>query len=184
MPMLLEDLAAETTGSFRRAADRLAEEARDLRASGRTPTEEAALRPRTISAARQATGYAVSRLPEAEAVWESALAALVSDPLGPGSIHLLQSVLSVFEGGRRLCQLPRDLWARVVELGATPDPTDDLDRAQARFDRLASDARKAIDHREKGWQPADPERFARAMQEARDGKYVSAEEARRWFRPN
>jgi hypothetical protein len=89
----------------------------------------------------------------------------------------------VFEGGGRLCRLARDLWGRAVTLGAPPDETAELDRVQARFDWLARHARGAIDHREKGWRPADPERYAREMQEAREGKFVSADEARRWFRP-
>ena len=172
MSMLLEDLAAETTDSLRRVADRLARELAD-------PAD--AHLPAAVASARQATALAVARLAEAEAVWDATPAALQPDPLGPASVPLLRSLLGVYEGGGRLCRLARDLWARAAALGATPDPAADLGRVQARFDRMAHHARKAIDHRENGWQPADPERLARGMQEAREGKTVPAAELMRRF---
>jgi predicted transcriptional regulator len=182
MPMLLGDLADETSASMRRAAERLTAEVRELGGQTHAPAEQAALRRRTIESARQATTFVVSSLPLAEAMWESALERLREAPFGEDATRLLKGMHGVFVGGQVLCRLPRDLWAEAASLGAAADPAGELDRVQARFAQLAAEARKAIDHRELSWQPADPERLARGLQQAREGKVVSAEEVLRRFR--
>jgi hypothetical protein len=203
MPMLLEDLAEETSASNRRAADRLDEEARDLHQlereveelqqkvveSAREPDEqrrvEAAregLRQRVVESARQATDYAVSRLPQAEGAWRLALAALRKQPTGEDAERLLRTFLGVFESGQRLVRSPRALWEIARQVGAAPDRLDELDRAEERFQELAAEVRLALEHRAHEWQPADPTRLALGLQLAREGKTIKADEARARFR--
>jgi hypothetical protein len=203
MPMLLEDLAEETSASNQRAADRLDAEARDLHKLEQEAEElqhkladpagagderrlvEAALqelRQRVVESARQATEYAISRLPQAEAAWRLALVALRKQPKGEDAERLLQSLLAVFESGQRLVRAPREMWEVAQQVGATPERLEELDGAEEHFKKLAREARQALEHRTRGWQPADPERLALGLQLAREGNTVKAEEARARFR--
>jgi hypothetical protein len=182
MPMLLEDLAEETTASNRRAADRLDAEARNLEELRRAVTAPEDLRQRAIASARQATDYTVSRVGSAEGVWRSGLETLRQRPTGDDAERLLRTLLGVFESGRRLARLARALWEIAGQSGAAPEPLDELDRAEERFVDLAAEVRRALDHRGRDWQPADPERFAQGLRLAREGKAATADEARAWFR--
>jgi hypothetical protein len=76
MPVLLEDLAEETSASDRRAAERLDDEARDLDEQRTTAVAPERLRAKAAESALFAVGYAGYRLAEAEGVWSLALAAL------------------------------------------------------------------------------------------------------------
>jgi hypothetical protein len=181
MPMLLEDLAEETSASNRRVADRLDAEARDLDELRRVDTLEE-LRQKTVESARQATDYAVSRVPEAEGIWRSALAALRQKPTGEDAERLLRALLGVFESGQRLARSPRALWGIAEKLGAVPERLDELDRVEGRFQNLAAEVSVALEHRTHDWQPADPARLALGLQLAREGKTVTADEARKRFR--
>lgn len=181
MPMLLEDLADETSASIRRAADRLDEEARILDDLRHTQAKLEELKSKTVEPARQATDYAISQLPLAEALWSSAIVALreVSEN---DAKSLLRSLIAVSEAGQRLCQAPRELWNFVENTGASPEQLDALDRAKKRFEELASEARLALKHREDGWQPADADRLALGLQLAREGKTITSDQARSRFR--
>src|SRR5262249_55066763 len=104
MPMLLEDLAEETSASNRRAADRLEAEAKNLDELRRADQVLEELPLRAVEAARQATEYAISGWVRAEAVWRLAVAALSKRPVGPDAERLLGVLLALFESGERLIQ--------------------------------------------------------------------------------
>ena len=184
MPLLLEDLAEETSASNRRTADRLDEEMRELErqlerlGQARTPLE--GLQERTIVSARQSTDHAIGRLNQAEGIWRSALASLPRMS-AEESVPMLRHLLDIFEAGRRLARSPQAMWDLGVSLGISPERLDELVETERRFDELAREARRAIDHRTEGWQPADPERLALGLRVAREGKTVKADEARAWF---
>ncbi len=182
MPMLLEDLAEETSASNRRAADRLDAEARELNQRRQSVQAYDDLRQHALESARQATDYVVARLPQAEGVWRLALAALRLRATPGDAAPLLRALLDVFESGQRLVQAPRALWGIAAQLGATPEGLDELDHTEARFTELANETKRALAHRSEHWQPADPDRLARGLQLAREGHTVKEEEARQWFR--
>ncbi len=182
MPMLLEDLAEETSASNRRAADRLDAEVRDLDKLRGALAALEDLRERVVEAARQATDYAVSRVPQAEAVWRSGLVALRKKPAGRDAERLLHALLDVFESGQRLVRSPRVLWKIAEQMGAAPECLDELNCADKRLEELAAEAKLALEHRARDWQPADPARLALGLQLARAGKAVKADEVRARFR--
>ena len=181
MPTLLDDLAAESAASNRRVAARLNKERRELSelrraSSSREPFVHG------VFEARQATDDALSRLMQAEVLWRSALATLRQAPTADDAVGLLRTLLQVFESGDEVVQSVRALWQEAEKFGAAAERLDDLDQAATWFKQQITDAQKAIEHRIRPWQPADPERFARELKLAREGKTVTADEARAWFR--
>ena len=100
MPLLLEDLAEETSASNRRMADRLDEETRELERLGQALNVLHGLQQRIVESSRNATDYAISRLPQAEGVWRSALAALPTMS-AEESVELLRHLLNLSEAGQR-----------------------------------------------------------------------------------
>jgi hypothetical protein len=182
MPMLLEDLAEETSASNRRAADRLDTEARRLDELREAATARDEFLARAVESARQAADYALARMAEAEGVWRSALASLQKTPTGDKAERLLRIHLSVFESGRRLVRAARALWQIPEQISAAQERLDDLNRAERWFEELAEQVKQALEHRERGWQPTDPARLGLGLQLAREGKVVKEDEARRWFR--
>jgi hypothetical protein len=182
MPMLLEDLAEETWSSHRRMADRLDIEvhALDELRSAVIALEES--RQRVVESARQATDYAIARVPQAEGVWQLALAALRKKPTGDEAERLLRILLGVFESGQRLVRSPRALWDIAAQMGAAAERLGELDGADTRFAELAAEAKRALEFRAASWRPTDPARLAQGLQMAAEGKTVNADEARAWFR--
>jgi hypothetical protein len=181
MPMLLEDLAEETSASNLRAADRLDQEARALDERRRAEVTREKVRQDAVESARQATSYALARVAQAEAAWQLALVSLRKEPALAGAEQLLRSLLKVFESGQRLVRAPRTLWQIAEQVGAAPEQLGELAAAEQRFDDLAAQARLGLEHRAADWQPADPERLALGLQLAGDGKTISADEARARF---
>jgi DNA repair ATPase RecN len=202
MPMLLQDLAEETWASNQRTADRLDAEVRELRELEREvkkleqerdetvreldelrgvmcALEE--LRHRAVESARQATSHVLSKLPQAEGVWRSGLAALRNDPTSDDE-KLIRTLLNDFESCLRLVRAARALWAIPEQLKVAPERIDELDQAEGRFTELAAEARVALDHRAREWRPADPARLALGLQLAQEGKTIKAAEARARFR--
>jgi len=112
----------------------------------------------------------------------AALEELRQRPTGDDAERLLFTLLSMFESDLRLVRSARALWAIAGELGADPEPQDELDRAEKRFQQLAAEVRRALEHRADDWQPADPGRLEQGLQLTREGKTVPADEARTWFR--
>ena len=184
MPVLLEDLVLETSASLRRAADRLDEEAKNLDDQHRADAGLDELKRKTVESARQATRYALSRLPQTEAVWESAIVALREKIGSDDAKRLLRSLGSVFEAGQRLFKAPRELWALANSLGASVEGMAEIDQARQRFEDLAREIRLALEHREWGWQATDADRLAQGLQLAREGKTIKADAARSRFRRN
>jgi hypothetical protein len=182
MPMLLEDLAEETSASNRRAADRLDAEARELDDLRMAKAVLENLRQRVVDSARQATDYVVSRSAEAEGVWRSALA-LRMTPTGDDAERLLRNQLEMFESARQLVRSARSLWRIPERMGVAPERLDELDRAEERLTKLAAETKKALEHRTSDWQPADPARLALGLQMSRQGKTVTAKEAKERFSP-
>jgi len=177
MSMLLEYLAEETSASNRRTADRLDAEARELEEFRRALSALDEQRHRIVESARQATEHVISRLPQAESVWRSALDALRRDPTKERAERLLHLLLEVFETGLPLVCSARDMWKFAKEVGITPERFDELENAERRFKELAAEAKRALEHRTQDWRPADPDRLALGLQLAREGKTVKADEA-------
>ena len=182
MPMLLEDLAEEASASNRRTAERLDAEARDLgeRRGEENPPEE--LRQQAVESARQAADYAVSRSSQAEGVWRLALSALRKNPRREEAERLLRVHLEMFYSARRLVSAARTLWDIPGQWGVAKEGHDALDRAHERLMELANEAERALEHRQRGWQPADPDRLNQGLLLAREGKTVKEDEARARFR--
>src|SRR5262249_10575535 len=153
-----------------RTADRLDAETRALDEIRRmtAPLEDS--RQRAVQSARQATEHVIARLPQAEGVRRSALEALRKTPTEDSGVRLLRHVLDVYESGQRLARSARALWKLAEQFGAIPERLDELERAERRFEELSAEARLALEHRGKDWQPADPDRLARGLQLAREGK--------------
>jgi hypothetical protein len=181
MPLLLEDLAEETSASNLRTAERLDAEAQELERLRQARSAREDLRQRIIDSARQATDHAISRIPQAEGVWRSALAALPTRSQDE-CVRLLGHLVNAFESGQRLARSPRAMWQLAEQFKIAPERLDELERVERRFEQLAGEARAALEHRTQGWQPADPERLARGLQLAREGKTVKSDEALARFR--
>jgi hypothetical protein len=199
MPLLLQDLAERFSAGNQWAADRLDREARDLgrqrAAAAQTtngpttttpapnePQQSEALRQKAVESARQATGYAVSQASQAEEFWRLALAGLIQEPAGGDAERLLRTLLDVFESGRQLVRKSRALWEIAEQLGAAAGQRDELAQADERLTTWTAEATAALEHRARPWQPADPARLAAGLELAREGKTVTADEARAWFR--
>jgi hypothetical protein len=186
VPTLAQDLAAATSAFNVQVALRLDEEARDLnrrRTGGASPAAPGsadtadALRRQAVESARQATDRAIAGVRPAEGNWRSAVAALCQDPLGADAERLLRSILDEFESGRRLVRSCRTLWDIAGQPGAAIEAGYDLDRTERRYAELAAEATEALENRQKHRQPADPDRLALGVRQAREGKTVSAEQA-------
>ena len=181
MPLLLEDLAEETSASNRRAADRLVAEVRGLgELAGAAVGDER--RREVAESANQAADYAVVQATEAEGVWGSVLSALRKGTSEDRACRILRAALGVFESGLRLVGAARALCQTPDPDGAAPERLGELDRASRRLAELAAEAAGALDHREHGWKPADPTRLGEGLRLTRAGKTVGADEARTWFR--
>ena len=164
MAMLLEDLADETAATNRRVADRLDAEMRDPAAA--------------LVDLRSATGYALVQAAQQDEFMRQGLAALAKDRLGPASIDLLRALLQSFQSCERLVDTARAAWAAAQVSGIDAERLDELDRAKVGLAKLIREVAGGIRHREEGWQPKDPERFAEGMRLAREGKAISPDEAR------
>jgi hypothetical protein len=182
MPLLLEDLAGDTADNLRRTADRFDAAANELAAREGGSDE---VRPEVAEFARHAAGYAVAELPQAEAIWNWGKDRLLKQPAGEEADRLLRTLQIVFALQARLCVIARGVWKQAESLGCAPERLDDLDKAWRRFVQLSHRAKSDREYLTKGWQPKDPERFAEAMRrlEAGEMKFVTADEARKWFRP-
>ena len=155
MPMLLEDLAEETSASNRRAADRLDAEARSLGELRGAAAATDELRQKAVESARQATDFALARVALAEGVWHSTLAALCKGPQGEHAERLLRSSLNVFESYQQFLRSVRALWEIAMQAGASAERLGELDQAEECVGKLSREASVALEHRAGGWQPAD-----------------------------
>ncbi|MFO0927451.1 MAG: hypothetical protein U0736_10490 [Gemmataceae bacterium] len=181
MSHLLEDLAEETSVSIVRTANRLDAEVQDLERVRQEPSPQADRVKRIVEAARQSTEHVLSCIPQTEGVWRSSVAALRTLS-APEAERLLRQLISLFESGLRLARCPRRMWLLAEPFQISPDRLDELERTERRFAELADEAKAALEHRIRGWQPADPLRLAQGMQQALDGKTTRANEAIARFR--
>src|SRR5262249_29185914 len=93
------------------------------------------------------------------------------------AIQLLRSAVSLLDTAAEMPGAARGFWQLARELGAAPEGLEELASAEARMRKLAGQARLALEHRTSGWQPADPARFAAALEEAKTTKGVTVDEA-------
>jgi hypothetical protein len=182
MPLLLEDFLEETKASGQRMARRVDQEAARLEQLRQIEASLQEIRRQVQESARQATNYAISRMPAVESAWQLALQALRADPWGESDNRILQTLLEIFESGLNLIRAVQFMWRIAAQLGNTPEQTDELIGAEQRLLLLKADAQSAIEHRASDWTPADPERLALGIELAREGKTVSADKARNWFK--
>jgi hypothetical protein len=182
MPLLLEDLAEETSASNRRAAERLEAEARELDHLRHVPDLWEELRHHLVMAAQLMTEWVISRVAEAEGVWRTALVSLRQQLPADNAVRLLRGQLEMVESTWNLARAARGLWTAAEKIGVVPERVDELDSAERRFLELAAEVKRALEHRIHEWQPADPDRLAQGLQLAHEGKTVKADEARVWFR--
>ncbi|SRR5258707_15375652 len=182
MPMLLEDLAEETKANNQRLADRLDAEARELEDLQPVMAVLEDLRDRVVESARQGTDQVISRVSGCEGIWRATLAELRKKPAVDVAERHLHSLFDALESGRKLVQSSRRLWKIAEQLGATPERLEELDQAEKWFQTRVEDAKLALEHRSSEWRPADPDRLALGLQLAREGRTVTADEARSRFR--
>ncbi len=181
MPTLLEDLTQEASANSRRLADRLETEVRSLDELRRDANAEEQRRKQACESARAAVDYVIAGTPEADGLWNTVLDFLHGEPEGPGAERVLRSAVEVFESRLRCVRLASDLWKVAKESGVEIEELGQLDQAEKHFVKLAVRAKKALDHRINGWEPADPARLAEALSRSR-GQTITAEEAGGWFR--
>jgi hypothetical protein len=176
MPLLLEDLAGDAAHALRRAADRFESAAKELARPGATGDEIARL-------ARHLTDYAVAELPRAEAMWKWQTDQPQEQPDEEVERRLV-ALQAGFAQQARMCVIARGVWKQAESLGRTPERAEELEKAWRRLVQLERRAKSDRENRGKVWQPKDPERFAEAMRQLEGAavKFVSAEEARKWFR--
>ena len=177
MPLLLEDLAEDTAAGLGRTADRFDAAAKELARPDATGAEVARF-------ARHITAYALSELPRAEAIrhWDAD-----QTRTEPAEVERRWLALqSVFALQARLCAIARRVWEQAEALGVAPERRDELHQAWCRFLRLEHHMKRGIEHRKHGWQPQDPERYAREMRAIADGKVkpLKVEEALARLRAN
>jgi len=182
MPLLLEDLAEETSASNQRIAERLEQEMRRLEQQRRGPSVGMDLPRQALEAAEQSTDHVTSRVEEAEGIWWMTVKALRKDPLREDAEDLLLSAVKLFESVRGLFPSPKNLWTFAMDVGAEANRLDELKKLEERLEALIGEATGALQHRRAGWQPADPERLALGLQLSRAGKTLKANEARARFR--
>ena len=182
MPMLLEDLAEETSTSNRRIADLLDAEVRRLDELDGAEKALKSLQRSVRGMALVATDFAVSHLPQHEGFMRSALDILRTEPFGESAEACLRTVLKGFRSGQRLIGAVRSFWQTAEQMGVAPARFDELDETEHRLEELVAEAERALEHRTRDWRPADPQRLAAGLQLAREGDTVKADEARAWFR--
>ena len=182
MPMLLEDLAEETSASDRRVAERFDAENRDLDEFLRSETDLKNRRQRIARSAQFALEFGLLILPRYESLWHAALGVLRELGTSDRSIPFLRDFQRVLESGQRLIGSCRTLCGRASEIGLVLDRLEELERADSWFQGRVAETKKAIEHRIHPWQPSDPERFALGLKLAREGKTISSDEVLARFR--
>jgi hypothetical protein len=177
MPLLLEDLAGDAADALRRTADRFEAAAKELARPGASAEE-------VTRFARHLTDYALAELPRAEAMWTWQMDRPKEQPDAEVERRLV-ALQAGFAQQVRLCVIARGARQQAESLGGTPGRAEELEKAWRRFVQLERRAKSDRESRGNTWQPKDPERFAEAMRRLDAGEmtFVSAEEAREWFRP-
>jgi predicted transcriptional regulator len=182
MPLLLQELVEESSKSNRWAAERLDAEAKQF---DELPQTEAALQKLNHAAVAFITvaiDFAIARAEQADGFWKSGLALLRKEPTDDSAVSFFQTLLSSFESCLSVIhavhrERPK-LAAALRTEPELPKRLEELDRAERRLLELASDAKNALQHQIAARQPSDPDRLAKGLQLAREGKVVSADEAR------
>jgi hypothetical protein len=182
MPFLLQELVEESSKSSRWAAERLDAEVRQFDNLAQTEAALEKLRQPIEEFLRVSTDYVLVRMPQIESHWASGLAHLRTQPSDSSGVSTLQTFLTAFESSLSLVLTVRRARPRIAAVLGTdsdwPEKLDALDRAEKRLLELAADAKKALQHRIEERQPSDPDRLAMGLKLAREGKVLSAGEAR------
>jgi hypothetical protein len=171
MPTLLEDLAREMSASYRRVADRLDAEGREM-----DDRQEA------LEAAQEGTDYVLSQLPLGKGYWQWALTKIRKNPPAEQAMHILRAYLGLCESVLIAVEAVRNLWITAERLGAAPERFAELAEVDTWFKDRIADVRQGIESRLHPWHPSDPERFALGLKLAREGKTIPADELIARFR--
>ena len=183
MPMLLELIAHETASSNRRLSQQFDDEARQLERQRQFHEKMEDIRRRSAQFAGHATDFVNMVLARADGFWRSALDLLRGNVEPKEQIEsLLNQLIESFTSGEDLVQACRSLWAVAEGMGIRADRLDELEKAASRFSALAREARIALDHRIRGWQPSDQKRLEQGLELAHEGQAIKAEDARARFR--
>ena len=182
MPLLLEDLAEETSGSIRRVIPRFDEAARQIVAANSPGSDDQARAQHAIETARRANDYLRNQLSMAEDYWRSALASLKTKSVDGEAERLLQTLIRLFEAGRGICGSADELWRSATLLGVVETQSAEVDQIRTRFGAMLSDAVSALDHRQNPWRPADPGALQAGIESSRGGSTVTADRAKSWFK--
>jgi chromosome segregation ATPase len=189
MPTLIPDFARAMTESNRRAAESISEEIERVerlreRAEGLQylKAEWDAFLPRVAREARSATLNVTAVAREVEGLWSSAVESFRNGLPADEQVAVLQAHADLARSGQDLLESVRRLWAAVERLGAQAEEADELADADRRFDRMRTEATRALGMRTTPWQPSDPARLEAGLQQARAGNVLSPEEVRARFR--
>jgi hypothetical protein len=191
MVTMIPDFARGMVESYRRTAASLDEEILLIEALyGRAQALEelkpgiAALRRRAAREALGATRDIVAESDELRDLWSAAVKSLREGLSSNEQIQMLEVFAELANSGCKLNKAICRLWDLVKRMGGILEGAEELAAAGRFFDQVRSEATKAIKCRSNPWQPADPARYEEGRQEIREGKAVSAEDARARFRGN
>jgi hypothetical protein len=182
MPTLIPDLARAMTDSNRRVAELVDAEVRRAEALREIQAEADTLRQRVAREAREVTRHMIAVTNEVEGLWSSALEALREGIPTDLQLNVLRAAVTVADSSRSYLKSARSLWSTVSDLGGEVEGAEVLAAAGRAFDRVRSEATRALEARTTPWQPADPDRLEQGRQELREGKALSPDEAKARFR--
>jgi hypothetical protein len=130
--------------------------------------------------ARLLTEELVAEAAELDARWAAAVRSQFRLP-DDETLQVLRAFAARADFGLGVAESARRLWAAAGADG-TAEPPAEIAAAVRVFERVGFQARKVEEHRTRPWTPKHPERLARALQDAREGRAYSVDEVREWFR--
>jgi hypothetical protein len=189
MSTLTPDFARTITESTRRAALFVNEEIERIEGlyarvvNGReTATERQTLQRRTEREAAAATDGVVAEARELNELWNAAVGSLREGLSLEEQIAVLESFLDLAGSLGALTESVSRFWELVNQMGSNAEGAADLSDARRVFDRVRSEAARALQARRAPWQPSDPARLERGRRETEEGKRLSPDQARAFFR--
>lgn len=130
--------------------------------------------------ARVLTEELVAEAAELDARWAAAVRSQFRLP-DDETLQVLRAFAARADVGLGVAEAARRLWA-AAGADDPAEPPAEIAAAVRVFERVGFQARKVEEHRTRPWTPKDPERLARALQDARDGRAYRVDEVRKWFR--
>jgi hypothetical protein len=189
MPTLIPDFARAIAESNRQAAASVDEAARRIerlreRAEKLKPMQADldTVRRRWAREARSATRDLVAGAEEMKDLWSRAVQFLRQGLSAEEQITVLQLSADLAASGHEYREAIHRLWAAVEQIGGQAEGAEELAEVGRLFDRVIAEATRAIEVRKTPWKPSDPARLEQGLEEIRQGKAVSPDEARARFR--